>query len=874
MPPFIRHIWLLVLAVGMVASFSVYSYLRHLDEQSVRLEMNHRSQAKLEAIRAILKQHIDISLTIAAFMRGEIKTREHVEEDEIKAFADAMLDTHPEELVAIAIIPPEGADRMLVARQDNGSRLDPLLDRQHLHALIAEVPETQAVQDNKHHWLMRRIIAEKSRHGTGYVVSDWDLAAMIAIAIADTHISDLDVETGLIRNGQFAPVHEHLSQLQKTENKGHEKLVWQDRFSLHGMEFEVRTRSSPAALRQHAFNSPLWMLLLGMAFSLLLAYLTYNRSRYGECLRQEVERQTRALAKSEQEHREAQHIAHLGHWNYDLVNNRLTWSDEVCHILGIDLKERHASYKTVLNAVHPDDRSFVHEAYTSSVKEKTPFNIEHRILMKDGTVKWVNERCVTHYDEDGTPLCSIGTILDITDLKTAEEKLKWLSYYDTLTRLPNRRLFADRANQAIVQARRRKSSVAMLFLDLDRFKFINDSLGHSCGDLVLKETAARLEQNLRASDTVTRIGGDEFAVLLPGADSKQAMRVAYKLRSALQQPYHVSEHELTLDVSIGIAIFPQDGDDHEALLKHADTAMYHAKREQTHIHYFSSDMEERAFHYLHMGQELARAAEEKQLVLHYQSQHAVDHTDSMSPMNHQSKHRMDDGGIIGVEALIRWQHPKRGMVSPAEFIPLAEETGQIRAITHWALTETGRQAVAWEKAGIRPSRVGVNLSAVQLMQKGLAAEIIRSIRESGAKPEWIEIEITETAAMRDTETGIAIMRELVDAGISIAIDDFGTGYSSLAYLKRLPAEWLKIDTTFISGLPNAAEDAAIVCSIIAMAHALDMKVIAEGVETQAQLAFLCREGCDAVQGYYFSKPLPKTEATEYLKRHLKATKSK
>ncbi|MDQ7010187.1 MAG: EAL domain-containing protein [Mariprofundaceae bacterium] len=851
-------------------SFTMYGYLRQLDDQSVQLEMNHRSQARLEAIRAILKQHIDMSLSIAAFMKGEIKTHKHVEEDEIKAFADAMLDTHPEELVAIAIIPPEGAGRMLVARQDSGSQLDPPLDRQHLHALITEAPETQAVQDNKHHWLMRRIIAEKSGHGTGYVVSDWDLTAMIAIAIADTHASGLDVETGLIRDGQFTPVHQHLSQLQKTENKGHEKLVWQNRFSLHGMEFEVRTRSSPGAWRQHTFNSPLWMLVLGMAFSLLLAYLTYNRGRYGEQLRQEVARQTRALAKSEREHREAQRIAHLGHWNLDLKNNRLIWSDEAGQIFGISRHIHHATYETFLRRVHPDDRDRVDEAFQASVRNRTPFNIEHRLRMKDNTVKWVNERCITQYDKDGVPLCSIGTVLDITGLKLAEEKLKWLSYYDELTSLPNRRLFADRANQAIAQARRRKSPMAVLFLDLDRFKFINDSLGHSCGDLVLKETAIRLQQNLRTSDTVARIGGDEFAVLLPGADSGQAMRVAYKLRSALQQPYHVSEHELTLDVSIGIAVFPQDGDNDEALLKHADTAMYHAKQDQTHIHYFATEMEEQAFRYLQMGQELARAADEAQLELYYQSQHAISHADSVSSPKISDK---GGGGIIGAEALIRWQHPRLGMVSPAEFIPLAEETGQIRTITHWALAEAGRQAVQWEEAGIRPDRIGVNLSAVQLMQKGLAAEIIRGIRESGARPEWIEIEITETAAMRDTETGIAIMRELVDAGISIAIDDFGTGYSSLAYLKRLPAEWLKIDTAFISGLPHVGEDAAIVCSIIAMAHALDMKVIAEGVETQAQLAFLCHEGCDAVQGYYFSKPLPETEATEHLKRHLKATKS-
>jgi len=282
-------------------------------------------------------------------------------------------------------------------------------------------------------------------------------------------------------------------------------------------------------------------------------------------------------------------------------------------------------------------------------------------------------------------------------------------------------------------------------------------------------------------------------------------------------------------------------------------------------------MEEASKRRLWIEQELSKAADEKQLALYYHSQHSLVNEGATSPfpLHYQAKHSLDSNNIVGVEALIRWLHPKLGMVSPSEFIPLAEETGIIRPITHWALAEAGRQAAAWEKEHIRPGRIAVNISAVQLMQKGLAEEILSHIREAGAKPEWIEIEITETAAMREPETAIQIMRELCESGISIAIDDFGTGYSSLAYLKRLPAESLKIDIAFIRNLPDDMEDAAIVRSTIAMAHALDMKTIAEGVETEAQLEFLRNEGCDMVQGFLFSKPLPADKASLHIKLSLK-----
>jgi len=522
--------------------------------------------------------------------------------------------------------------------------------------------------------------------------------------------------------------------------------------------------------------------------------------------------------------------------------------------------------RNVLDHVTEKDRKRVRERMTRLASGNDPGAAEERLLRMDGAMFWAEVQGIPTIF-NGRPAVQV-LVQDISARKEAEEKLAWLSYYDELTGLPNRRLFADRARQALALAIRDKSSLALIYLDLDRFKFINDTLGHTSGDVVLKEAGTRLDKLLRESDTAARMGGDEFAVLLQDADVATAMRVAAKIREALRRPYQLGDQNLVLDVSIGIAIFPQDGKDTEALLQHADTAMYHAKRNQAHIHYFSAGMEDEAARRLMMEQELAKAADEKQLMLYYQGQHAIVPVSAPFPPHYQGKHLLAENVIISVESLVRWRHPELGLVSPAEFIPFAEETGLIRPITHWVLAEAGRQAAAWEEAGIRPGRISVNISAVQLMQKGLAEEIIERINETGAKPEWMEIEITETAAMREPETAIGIMRELTDAGVSIAIDDFGTGYSSLAYLKRLPAEWLKIDITFIRNLPDDEEDAAIVRSTIAMAHALGMKTIAEGVETKEQLEFLRGEGCDAVQGYLFSKPLPADEVSAHIKDYL------
>jgi len=545
-------------------------------------------------------------------------------------------------------------------------------------------------------------------------------------------------------------------------------------------------------------------------------------------------------------------------------------SENIERLCGFDAKSFIDDPAFRMKCVHPDDLERVRHGLEYGLKQGSS-SFEYRIQHKDGHYFWVGDEVRLEKNASGEHEL-LGFITDITKRKQIEKRLEHLSYYDTLTELPNRRLFSDRLEQALELAKREKHPLALLFLDLDRFKSINDSMGHACGDQVLKESARRLSSLLRSSDSSARMGGDEFAVLLPDSDSNNALRVAKKISDELQKPHLLNEQKIVLGVSVGIAIFPEDGDSPARLLMHADTAMYHAKNNTSHIHYYSSNMEEESRNQLTMEQDLAMASDENQLKLYFQSQHGIskDSKTSPFPLYYQTKNLLNDSSIIGVESLIRWQHPELGFISPAAFIPLAEKTGLIRPITHWVLAEAGRQAMVWEKSGIRPGKIAVNISAVQLMQQGLAEEILSHIRETGAKPEWIEIEVTETAAMRNPELAISIMRQLVEAGISIAIDDFGTGYSSLAYLKRLPAEWLKIDLTFIRGLPDDNEDAAIVRSTIVMAHALGMRTIAEGVETEAQLQFLKNEGCDAVQGYLFSKPMPADVATEYITHNIQS----
>ena len=432
---------------------------------------------------------------------------------------------------------------------------------------------------------------------------------------------------------------------------------------------------------------------------------------------------------------------------------------------------------------------------------------------------------------------------DITQRKEAERQIYRLAYYDPLTALPNRTLFYSLLEQALAEAHRNRTHGALLFLDLNRFKNINDSFGHAPADIILQEVGRRLSMTLRQEDIISRVGGDEFVIaLLDISRREHAGHVAQKLLASLAEPFFIEQHEVMLSASIGISTFPEDGRDTETLIKNADVAMYRAKKlgNSTHV-FYSQEMNLRSLDQLKLESSLRRAIERSEFRLHYQPQ-----LDLVS------------GRINGAEALLRWQHPQHSMISPAQFIPVAEETGLIIPIGEWVIDAACRQIREWIDRGLPPVRIAVNLSARQF-SAALPKTVLGIIARHGIPSDSLELEITESMLMHSADSVVAMMREFGEAGILMALDDFGTGYSSLSYLKRFPIDNLKIDQSFVRGIPADQDDSAIARAIISMAKNLRLSVIAEGVETAEQLAFLREAGCDEIQGYYFSRPLPADE---------------
>jgi diguanylate cyclase (GGDEF)-like protein/PAS domain S-box-containing protein len=478
-------------------------------------------------------------------------------------------------------------------------------------------------------------------------------------------------------------------------------------------------------------------------------------------------------------------------------------------------------------------------------------DLEHKLLTRSGATVWITVNAVGVRDAAGQFVGHRGTVRDVTDRKHAEERISHLATRDPLTGLPNRLLLHDRLEQALVNARRSRESVALMFLDLDRFKNINDSLGHHVGDLLLKEVAARVQGCLRKGDTLSRLGGDEFVVTVEGLQhAEDAAQVARKILNSLAQPMDIAGNTLTTSCSVGISIFPADGDDSATLMKNADTAMYHAKEKgRRNYQFFSREMNIRAVERHDLETALRLALDRDEFVLHYQPQ--VDIASSR---------------VIGVEALLRWQHPRKGLVAPSMFIDVAEETGLIEAIGLWALRAACDQNKRWQEAGLPPLRMAVNISARQFDQpREFAKSVHRILATTGLDPCWLELEMTESVLWKTADESIQVLRKLGKNGTHIAVDDFGTGYSSLAYLKQLPIHTLKIDRSFVRELGSNKESDVIVATIIGMAHSLNLSVTAEGVDNLAQLAMLKRLGCDEHQGFLFSKPLPPEEiARRYL----------
>ncbi|CAG9933632.1 EAL domain-containing protein [Candidatus Nitrotoga arctica] len=462
-------------------------------------------------------------------------------------------------------------------------------------------------------------------------------------------------------------------------------------------------------------------------------------------------------------------------------------------------------------------------------------------------VEWLS--ISTMKDERGEFSHHIAVVSDISERKAAEERMVHIAQHDFLTGLPNRMMLHDRLTQAIAHAEREQRKVAVMFLDLDRFKAINDTLGHLTGDKLLQLVAGRINSVARTSDTVSRLGGDEFAIMLPYIENTDDIAmIALKLLASIAGPYVVDGNEIEVTTSIGISVFPEDGTDSESLIAHADAAMYQAKGNgRNNYQFFTREMNRRTLERILIKNKLSHALERNELFLLYQPQ--VD---------------LQSGHIIGAEALVRWDNPLHGKVLPAQFIPIAEENGLIPPIGEWVLREACRQNQEWRKLGLMKITMAVNLSSVQFRQKNLGETIKAILSESGLAPSGLELEITEGVVMQDAEAAILLLEDMKAMGLKLSVDDFGTGYSSLSYLKRFPIDKFKIDQSFVRDLTTDTDDAVIVSTIISMAHSLKLKVIAEGVETAEQLAFLKQQGCDEIQGYYFSQPVSAEEFTKLL----------
>jgi diguanylate cyclase (GGDEF)-like protein/PAS domain S-box-containing protein len=506
-----------------------------------------------------------------------------------------------------------------------------------------------------------------------------------------------------------------------------------------------------------------------------------------------------------------------------------------------------------LSYIHPRERETLREqlgilAGGTAQESQAELRFRHR----NGMWIWLEAFAQNMLHDE-----SVGAIVlnyrDVTQRKATEKQLEYQAYYDALTGLPNRLLFRDRVINAIAHARRNRRGVAVMYLDLDHFKLVNDTLGHSLGDGLLSEVAARLQSCVRASDTISRLGGDEFTILLIDTSSSESIAgVARKILQSLSHPFRVEGHELFVTASIGISMFPADGDEAETLLRTADSAMYRAKelgRNQAQM--FTASMNERYGRRLALEQSLHHALERNELVVHYQ------------PIFDRNRKK-----IVSLEALVRWNHPERGLVQPVEFIALAEETGLIVPIGEWVLRRVCHDMRGWRHAGLPPIRVGINISAPQFQQLSFARVVAAIVQEYACDPALLELEITETVAVQNIEATMNTMRELKEIGIRIAIDDFGTGHSSLVYLKRFPIDTVKIDRAFAREVTTDESAAAIVVYVINLAHTLRMSVVAEGVETEEQWAFLRLNACDQMQGFLFSHPLPVDEAEAFMRAEL------
>lgn len=564
-----------------------------------------------------------------------------------------------------------------------------------------------------------------------------------------------------------------------------------------------------------------------------------------------IEEPYNKLALAQQNLATSLQASNTGLWNWDMRTKEVFYSPEWKAQLGYlpdELPDRFSTWESLL---HPDDVGPAMEKVKDFLASSNRhYENEFRLRHRDGSYRWIMARGERQFDSNGICVHLVGSHIDISERKQAEQRIQQLANFDMLTGLPNRMLFEERVKQAINIAQRDHTHLSILFFDLDHFKDINDTLGHHIGDEVLVEVGKRLKATVRDLDTVSRMGGDEFMLLMPDSDKNGVAQVAKALLVSIAEPYRIEQSEFVVTPSVGIAMYPEDGENFDTLYRHADTAMYSAKRDgRNNYRFFTQEMQSRTQRTLKIENALRHAIERNELHLHYQPQLTI-----------------ADTRLIGVEALLRWQHPELGSISPAEFIPIAEKSGQITRIGEWVLRTAVQQLKAWLDSGFPPMIVAVNLSVVQFRHPDLPGLVTSILEEAQLPPECLELELTEGVAMDEPERAITVMDDLHVRGVRMSLDDFGTGYSSLNYLKKFNVYKIKIDQSFVRDITSDEDDKAIVKAIILMARSLNFTTIAEGVETAEQLAFLRECGCDEVQGYYFSKPLPAESLASFMKQ--------